>query len=130
MWEIAARAGCTTKWLGGDSKANTDYGWFSDNSNGKIHEVGTTPKCNDWGIYDVLGNMWEYTRDTVNSKNLADVQPNGLVPFNAGGANLSYRGAAYGYKTTEVWTRLASRAVNTKGSTSPTWGIRVSYFPQ
>jgi formylglycine-generating enzyme required for sulfatase activity len=34
--------------------------WYKDNSEAHTHPVGTK-KPNTWGIYDVLGNVWEWT---------------------------------------------------------------------
>lgn len=59
-WEYAARAGVTTKWLCGDSEMGLDdYAWYSANSSGPRHEVGTRA-ANAWGLYDVHGNVWEW----------------------------------------------------------------------
>jgi formylglycine-generating enzyme required for sulfatase activity len=56
-WEYACRAGSTTE------PANlSDYAWFIDNSNGKYQKVATK-KPNAWGLYDMLGNVMEWTLD-------------------------------------------------------------------
>ena len=59
-WEYSARAGVTTKWLCGDDETNLgDYAWYASNSGSGFHEVGLkTP--NKFGLYDVLGNIWEW----------------------------------------------------------------------
>ena len=36
--------------------------WYKDNSNGRTHEVATKLP-NSWNLYDMLGNVWEYTND-------------------------------------------------------------------
>ena len=59
-WEFAARAGVTTRWLCGDNTDSLgDYAWYRANSGGQTHEVGAR-KPNAWGLYDVLGNVWEF----------------------------------------------------------------------
>ncbi len=57
QWEYACRAGTTGSTYGVPlGKA----AWYSDNSENRTHEVGTkTP--NNWGVYDMLGNVWEWT---------------------------------------------------------------------
>lgn len=59
-WEYAARTGVTTKWLCGDSEEGLEnFAWYSTNSDGSTHEVGTR-QANAWGLYDVHGNVWEW----------------------------------------------------------------------
>ena len=62
QWEYTCRAGTTTTYNYGDV-ANGDYMWSYDlNSDGKSHEVGTKLP-NDWGFYDMHGNVWEWCLD-------------------------------------------------------------------
>ncbi len=62
-WEFAARAGVTTKWLCGDTEAGLEnYAWYSVNSDGVTHEVGSRLP-NAWGLYDVHGNVREWCLD-------------------------------------------------------------------
>ncbi len=56
QWELACRAGTSTRFCSGDSTINLkEVAWFSDNSGYKTHPVGTK-KPNAWGIYDMHGN--------------------------------------------------------------------------
>jgi formylglycine-generating enzyme required for sulfatase activity len=62
-WEYAARAGSQTIFHFGDNPAALeDYAWFRQNAGGKSHTAGSK-KPNAFGLYDVLGNVWERTED-------------------------------------------------------------------
>jgi formylglycine-generating enzyme required for sulfatase activity len=64
-WEYAARAGTTTKYFWGDEsdpKTIGEYCWWEKNSDFKYQKVGKK-KPNPWGLYDILGNVIEWTLD-------------------------------------------------------------------
>ena len=60
-WEYAARGGTSTEFFWGD-KIDNDYVWYFGTSNYKAHPVGLK-KPNPFGLYDILGNVWEWTED-------------------------------------------------------------------
>jgi len=73
QWEYAARAGTTTRYWSGDSESDlARVDWVKRNfpdcrePNGRrcstAHAVGKKP-ANPWGLYDVHGNVMEYTAD-------------------------------------------------------------------
>ncbi|MFN3851570.1 MAG: formylglycine-generating enzyme family protein [Spirosomataceae bacterium] len=62
-WEYAARAGSKTAFYWGDDASQAkDYAWYFDNSDGAYRKVGQK-KPNAWGLYDMVGNVAEWTSD-------------------------------------------------------------------
>lgn len=62
-WEYICRAGSTTAYsFGDDIKKLDEYAVYFENSNGQYAE-GATKKPNAWGVYDMHGNVAEWTLD-------------------------------------------------------------------
>ena len=66
-WEYACRAGTSTAWsFGQDESQLPGYAWYRDNASRAgeryPHEVGTK-LANDWGLYDMHGNVEEWCQD-------------------------------------------------------------------
>jgi len=57
-WEYSARAGDSSCRYG----PLVEVAWFHDNSGGKTHPVGEKRR-NGFGLYDPLGNVWEWVQD-------------------------------------------------------------------
>jgi formylglycine-generating enzyme required for sulfatase activity len=62
-WEYAARAGSPEDRYGDPDQ----IGWHSGNSGGQTHSVAQK-KPNAWGLYDMLGNVWEWTGEIDQTK--------------------------------------------------------------
>jgi formylglycine-generating enzyme required for sulfatase activity len=57
-WEYACRAGTSGQRYGEIDK----IAWYANNSGDSTHEVGKK-EPNPWGLYDILGNVWEWCWD-------------------------------------------------------------------
>ena len=85
-WEYAARAGTTgSRFLGEDRERVCDYANVADQSAGKAFPKWSVSKCDDghvfwapvasykpnqFGLHDMLGNVWEWTADCWNDSYL------------------------------------------------------------
>jgi len=104
-WEYACRAGSgDARNAEGDAD---DIAWHSGNAEGTLHPVGMK-KPNAWGLYDMLGGVWEVCRDGY-AANLGTVAVENPFSGNGyGGYNVKRGGSIWEDAT---YSRSASRSL-------------------
>ncbi|MEN9356550.1 MAG: hypothetical protein RL695_721 [Pseudomonadota bacterium] len=67
-WEYAARGGTKARYYFGDAvnKGFGQFAWYDKNAGNRQRVVGGK-KPNGYGLYDMLGNVWEWTEDCWNA---------------------------------------------------------------
>ena len=115
-WEYAARAGSTRERYG-DLDA---ISWHIGNSQERTHPVGQKLP-NAWGLYDVLGNVWEWVADWYGD------YPGGFVTEPRGprsGLNRIIRGGGWGASSN--YQRAAARIAEDPSHRSEYQGFRLA----
>lgn len=94
-WEYACRAGSTTNYYWGDD-LNGDYMWYIDNhpDNQYGANVVATKLPNAFGLYDMLGNVSEWTNDEW-EKYTADPKTDPIGSVSGNHYSKAVRGGAY-----------------------------------
>ncbi|MFA7172935.1 MAG: formylglycine-generating enzyme family protein [Kiritimatiellia bacterium] len=97
QWEYACRAETISYYSDGfstdaDTNVLNELGWWSGNSGKKACWVGQK-KSNDWGLYDMHGNVWEWCLDWYASSLTGGVNPKGAES----GSDRVVRGGSWYY---------------------------------
>ena len=123
-WEYAARAGTQTAYPFGDDAGRLGaYAWYMDNSDGEPHPVGQK-RPNAWGLYDMLGNVLEWTADWYGPYSAGSVtDPRGP---STGAGRVRHGGGWYG---TARHCRVAYRAGISPGIRFYNLGLRLARTP-
>ena len=125
QWEYACRAGTTTALCNGDAtEVNmNEVGWYGSNAGGGTHIVGQK-KPNDWGFYDMHGNVWEWCLDWYGEcSTMAVTDPTG----GSTGSGPVHRGGSWGDRASLC--RSATRDDYSPRDDSRNLGFRVALSP-
>jgi len=121
-WEYACRGGSQSahyKYSG--SNILNDVAWYKDNSGNATHPVGTTKRPNELGIYDMIGNVWEWCSDWYNSYG-SNAQTNPQGP--SSGSSRVIRGGSWAYDA--KFCRVSYRYYYTPDTRSYDLGFRLA----
>jgi formylglycine-generating enzyme required for sulfatase activity len=115
-WEYACRAGTTTRYYFGEPDCVPDSAncpaldsnaWWAANSAGKVHAPGLL-KPNPWGLYDMLGNVYEWCQDDYTLHGYEKFPSDGSIAFIDTSKNplleKTTRGAWRGYTEARKYT--------------------------
>ena len=84
-WEYAARGGQKSRhYRYAGSNNIEDVAWYRNNSSLRTHPVGEK-QANELGIYDMSGNVWEWTKSKAHSYG-EDVSPDNKMLIRRGGS--------------------------------------------
>ncbi|MEO8164309.1 MAG: formylglycine-generating enzyme family protein [Betaproteobacteria bacterium] len=113
-WEYACRAGAATSYCFGQSEELLGkYGWHDGISGGRTQAVGTR-KPNDWGLFDMHGNVYEWCHDRYFPTYVADP--------NAKDEGKCMRGGSFEFPADSA--RSASRNFDQPAQAFPSTGFR------
>lgn len=124
-WEYAARAGTQTAYhFGNDPEKLEEYAWFYENSDGSYQPVGSK-KPNPWGLYDMYGNVAEWTLDAYDPEIYPDRENVTSNPFVEPEAEYPHSVRGGSYDDDAEYLRSAARLGSTEN-----WKMRDPQFPK
>ncbi|XP_044014650.1 formylglycine-generating enzyme isoform X2 [Aphidius gifuensis] len=135
-WEATCRGGLSDKLFPWGDKiltpekkhnANIWHGKFPTNNTARDGYKGTSPVDkflpNNFGVYNIIGNVWEWTSDWWETKHTDELKINPMGPSSGsdkvkkGGSYLCHKSYCYRY-------RCAARSQNTPDTSSGNVGFR------
>ena len=116
-WEFAARGGdirseAWTNLYGVVNGTASETAWYADNSDGKVHDV-MTKAANNFGVYELNGNVWEWCYNAWASSNQRRVMRGGSYKKNEAGVSaVSKDTAPVSKKYDDVGFRVVKNALS------------------
>jgi len=121
QWEYACQGGQATELSFGD--AVEDFAWYTSNTNGTPEAVNQKLP-NHWGLYDTLGNVFEWCADGFD-ENVYSVRRDKVTdPFVEGGTDRVNRGGSWRALAGDC--RSSRRGVNRPDFRGDGLGFRVT----
>lgn len=124
-WEYACRAGSRTAYpFGSDTAGLGNYAWYKNNSDNKYHKTGLK-QPNPWGLYDMMGNVAEWTLDQYDETYFNRAETTARDPLIKPTTRhpRTLKGGTYSDEATEL--RSASRL-----KSNPDWNRRDPQIPR
>ncbi|MCX7422074.1 MAG: bifunctional serine/threonine-protein kinase/formylglycine-generating enzyme family protein, partial [Planctomycetia bacterium] len=125
-WEFATGAGAASAWWWRNENESARNAWCINNSGGRTHKVATL-NSNPFGLFDTLGNVWEWCSDPWSDTYFSEFadriarDPTGP----AGNTELrTLKGGYYGYAAT--LGRCSSRTPQEKVFSYESIGFRIA----
>jgi len=123
-WEAASRAGARTAYgFGSEEGLLVRFGWFTENSGKHVHpprELRPSVR----GLFDLHGNLWEWTHDLYGEYGVEAVTD--PLGFKEGSLRV-FRGGSWNYDAANC--RTALRFTNVPSNRSFNLGLRLALSP-
>ena len=124
-WEYACRAGTSgSYYFGNDEKLLKDHAWFAVNAKNKYQKV-MQKSPNPWGLYDMLGNVAEWTLDQFEIGFLSNLKDGDANPLQIPTKRYPRAVRGGGYMDDASKLRCASRT-----GSEPSWNKRDPQIPK
>ncbi len=124
-WEYACKAGSnTTYYCGNDSTELDQYAWYALNSDNKFHKV-MLKKPNALGLYDMMGNVSEWTLDQYDENYFKIISTNTIDPLIPPASRYPKTIRGGGYDEPAIMLRSAAR-----NKSDASWNKRDPQIPK
>ena len=109
-WEYFCRAGTNTEYHFGDNPyIAAEYAWFDRNTRDTTMPV-KQKLPNQWGLYDVIGNIWEWCSDNYSASYALDEPKTKKKVIRGGAYDMDVYRLRSAYRSSE-FPELASRKI-------------------